>query len=109
MSASEVLDRACPNVEQPVVTDAVDEFVRTDASHGRRQDFGLFLANDARTVGGQAAPAARTAASLRVAPSDEGLGLDVTQHGEEAYVHGDGAILISPAAGFELERPLAQP
>jgi Amt family ammonium transporter len=46
---------------------------------------------------------------LRVPPAAEGLGLDVTQHGEEAYVQGDGAILISPEAGFELERPLAQP
>src|SRR5262249_11513054 len=34
--------------------------------------------------------------SLRVAPGEEGLGLDVAQHGEEAYVQGDGAILISP-------------
>jgi Amt family ammonium transporter len=46
--------------------------------------------------------------SLRVAPGEEGLGLDVAQHGEEAYVQGDGAILISPETGMELERPLAQ-
>ena len=31
---------------------------------------------------------------LRVNDRDEGLGLDVSQHGEEAYVQGDGAILI---------------
>jgi len=32
--------------------------------------------------------------SLRTNPRDEGLGLDVTQHGEEAYSHGEGAILV---------------
>ncbi len=31
---------------------------------------------------------------LRVAYSDEGLGLDVSQHGEEAYGAGEGAILV---------------
>jgi Amt family ammonium transporter len=39
----------------------------------------------------------------------ERLGLDVTEHGEEAYVQGDGAILVSPEAGFEFSRPVAQP
>jgi Amt family ammonium transporter len=33
-------------------------------------------------------------ASLRVAIRDEGLGLDVTQHGEEAYARVEGAILV---------------
>ncbi len=33
---------------------------------------------------------------LRATPRDESLGMDVTQHGEEAYTTGDGAILISP-------------
>ena len=33
---------------------------------------------------------------LRVAAGDEGIGLDVTQHGEEAYARGDGAILVLP-------------
>ena len=33
-------------------------------------------------------------APLRVSPRDEGLGLDVSQHGEEAYVRGEGALLI---------------
>ena len=33
-------------------------------------------------------------ASLRAAAPDEGLGLDVSQHGEEAYARGEGAILI---------------
>jgi Amt family ammonium transporter len=33
---------------------------------------------------------------LRAASRDEALGLDVSDHGEEAYAEGDGAILISP-------------
>jgi Amt family ammonium transporter len=32
--------------------------------------------------------------ALRAAPRDEALGLDFTQHGEEAYSHGEGAILL---------------
>lgn len=31
---------------------------------------------------------------LRASPREEGVGLDVTQHGEEAYSHGEGAILV---------------
>ncbi len=40
--------------------------------------------------------------ALKVGPREEGLGLDVSQHGEEAYADHDGAILIlepAPAAG----------
>jgi len=33
---------------------------------------------------------------LRVGEGDEGVGLDVTQHGEEAYARGEGAILVLP-------------
>src|SRR5262249_46359395 len=33
---------------------------------------------------------------LRVDQVDEGLGLDVSEHGEEAYAEGEGAILILP-------------
>ena len=33
---------------------------------------------------------------LRANARDEGIGLDVTQHGEEAYSRGEGAILILP-------------
>ena len=36
------------------------------------------------------------AARLRSAPRDEGVGLDVMEHGEEAYLQGDGAVLIVP-------------
>ena len=32
--------------------------------------------------------------SLRASPKEEGIGLDVTQHGEEAYSRGEGAILV---------------
>jgi Amt family ammonium transporter len=35
-------------------------------------------------------------ARLRVVERDEGQGLDVTQHGEEAYTRGEGAILVHP-------------
>jgi Amt family ammonium transporter len=49
-------------------------------------------------------------APLRATGREEGLGLDVTQHGEEAYARGEGAILVlpeAPAAG--LARPAAAP
>jgi Amt family ammonium transporter len=42
---------------------------------------------------------------LRVSERDEAIGLDVTQHGEEAYVTGEGAILIEPPDGDEREVP----
>jgi Amt family ammonium transporter len=35
-------------------------------------------------------------APLRISGRVEGMGLDVTEHGEEAYTEGDGAILITP-------------
>ena len=34
----------------------------------------------------------------RVAAQEEGLGLDVSQHGEEAYARDEGAILVLPDA-----------
>jgi Amt family ammonium transporter len=37
--------------------------------------------------------------AVRASARDEGLGLDVTQHGEEAYSRGEGAILVLPEAG----------
>jgi ammonium transporter, Amt family len=36
---------------------------------------------------------------LRAAPRAEGLGMDLTQHGEEAYTNGEGSILVIPDAG----------
>jgi Amt family ammonium transporter len=37
---------------------------------------------------------------LRISVRDEKLGLDVSDHGEEAYTHGDGAILVKPKAAL---------
>ncbi len=42
---------------------------------------------------------------LRASEHQEAIGMDVTQHGEEAYVTGEGAILITP----EAELPVADP
>ena len=46
---------------------------------------------------------------LRVTEHQEALGLDTEQHGEEAYPTGEGAILVTPEAGIEGARPVAQP
>ena len=50
-------------------------------------------------------------APIRAAARDEGLGLDVTQHGEEAYARGEGAILVLPetVAAGPLGVPAAAP
>jgi Amt family ammonium transporter len=44
---------------------------------------------------------------LRAEAGDEGLGMDVTQHGEEAYVEGEGAILVLPESDAALSPALA--
>ena len=44
---------------------------------------------------------------LKVDPREEGLGLDVSQHGEEAYADDEGAILILQRA--EADAPAALP
>ncbi len=36
--------------------------------------------------------------SLRAVPRTEGVGMDVSQHGEEAYASGEGSILVPPEA-----------
>ncbi|HEX6687978.1 MAG TPA: ammonium transporter, partial [Solirubrobacterales bacterium] len=46
---------------------------------------------------------------LRATEHQEALGMDVVQHGEEAYATGEGAILITPEAGVEAELPVADP
>ena len=46
---------------------------------------------------------------LRATAHEESIGMDVVQHGEEAYVTGEGAILVSPEAGIEAEVPVADP
>jgi len=43
---------------------------------------------------------------IKVGARDEGLGLDVSQHGEEAYTSGEGAILILPGADRVAAGPL---
>ncbi len=40
---------------------------------------------------------------LRVSERAEAIGMDVSQHGEEAYTTGEGAILLAPEGGFEAE------
>jgi Amt family ammonium transporter len=42
---------------------------------------------------------------LRVSQRAEAIGLDVVEHGEEAYASGEGAILVFP----DVEVPVAQP
>jgi ammonium transporter, Amt family len=37
--------------------------------------------------------------AVRAVPRAEGVGMDVTQHGEEAYTNGEGSILVLPDAG----------
>jgi len=46
---------------------------------------------------------------LRATEHQEAIGMDVVQHGEEAYASGEGAILISPEAGIEAALPVADP
>jgi Amt family ammonium transporter len=43
--------------------------------------------------------------SLRAMPRIEGVGMDVSQHGEEAYASGEGSILVPPEAAI-LPEPL---
>ncbi len=46
---------------------------------------------------------------LRATEGEEALGMDIVQHGEDAYATGEGAILVTPEAGLEAERPVANP
>jgi ammonium transporter, Amt family len=46
---------------------------------------------------------------LRVAESEEAVGLDIVLHGEEAYASGEGAILVSTEAELARPRMVAQP
>jgi Amt family ammonium transporter len=45
---------------------------------------------------------------LRADPREESLGMDIIEHGEEAYVTGEGAILITPEDGVRPPVPVAQ-
>lgn len=42
---------------------------------------------------------------LRAAAKEEGVGMDITQHGEEAYTSGEGAILIKSETAMPVVRP----
>ncbi len=46
---------------------------------------------------------------LRSSEREEALGMDVTHHGEEAYVTGEGAILVVPDDGGAVGVPVADP
>jgi Amt family ammonium transporter len=46
---------------------------------------------------------------LRVTGREEGLGLDVSQHGEEAYARDEGALLILPESPMAQAAPAMQP
>ncbi len=46
---------------------------------------------------------------LRVTEREEALGMDIVQHGEEAYATGEGAILVTPEAGADGRVVVAQP
>jgi Amt family ammonium transporter len=46
---------------------------------------------------------------LRATEHEEGLGMDIVQHGEEAYATGEGAILITPESGTEAGVAVADP
>ena len=46
---------------------------------------------------------------LRATEHEEALGMDVVQHGEEAYATGEGAILVSTEAGLDAPIAVAQP
>ena len=46
---------------------------------------------------------------LRATEREEAVGMDVIQHGEEAYVTGEGAILVVPDGDGHAEVPVANP
>ena len=46
---------------------------------------------------------------LRGSDRDEAVGMDIVHHGEEAYITGEGAILITAEAGDPEPKPVAQP
>jgi Amt family ammonium transporter len=46
---------------------------------------------------------------LRAGEREEAIGMDIIEHGEEAYASGEGAILVIPDGDGELGRPVADP
>ena len=67
------------------------------------EDFGAIEAK-MREIVSRNAPFVRS-----VMPREEAIGMDVVQHGEEAYVSGEGAILIMPDGDGDIEVPVANP
>ncbi|MGI8730390.1 MAG: hypothetical protein ACR2LK_10445 [Solirubrobacteraceae bacterium] len=47
--------------------------------------------------------------ALRGPDRDEAVGMDIVHHGEEAYVRGEGAILIKPEGSLEDALGIADP
>ena len=43
---------------------------------------------------------------LRATEREEAIGMDIVQHGEEAYATGEGAILIGPEADAPVAKPV---
>ena len=48
-------------------------------------------------------------APLRATEREESIGMDIVQHGEEAYVTGEGALLLKPDGDAALELAVADP
>ena len=46
---------------------------------------------------------------LRADERQEAIGMDVLEHGEEAYATGEGAILVMPDGDGKTEVPVANP
>jgi len=46
---------------------------------------------------------------LRATEREEALGMDVVQHGEQAYMAGEGAILVAPDVGVDAPLTIARP
>jgi Amt family ammonium transporter len=46
---------------------------------------------------------------VRSTQRDEAVGLDITQHGEEAYTRGDGAVLVMPSVSSTASRSSDEP
>jgi ammonium transporter, Amt family len=46
---------------------------------------------------------------LRASAHEEAVGMDITYHGEEAYVTGEGAVLVMPEDGGPVPVPVADP
>jgi Amt family ammonium transporter len=46
---------------------------------------------------------------LRASAHDEAIGMDIVEHGEEAYASGEGAVLVRPEEEFTARVPVADP